>query len=156
MTAIIAIVAVGLNRSGPVGVRVGDEAPPLTGVTLDGGSMSLGALRGKPVVVNFWASWCVPCRAEFPVLKDAQAKHPGLTILGVVFDDDPAAARRFADTQGAEWPSVTDPDGSLATAYTVLAPPQTYFIDRDGIVRSRQIGELTAEDFERQYAAIGG
>jgi cytochrome c biogenesis protein CcmG/thiol:disulfide interchange protein DsbE len=153
---VIGVVAVGVLRPTPVGVRVGDQAPPLSGVTLDGRSMSLADLRGRPVVVNFWASWCVPCRAEFPLFRDALARHVGLTILGVVFDDDPAAARRFADTQGADWPSITDPDGSRASTYTVLAPPQTYFIDRAGIVRSRQIGELTAADFERQYAAIGG
>lgn len=146
----------GLAPPSRVGVRVGDQAPPLAGVTLEGRSASLASLRGKPVVVNFWASWCVPCRAEFPLLRDAQTRHPELTILGVVFDDDPASARRFADVAGADWPSLTDPDRSLATAYTVLAPPQTYFIDRDGIVRSRQIGELTMEDFERQYAAIRG
>jgi cytochrome c biogenesis protein CcmG, thiol:disulfide interchange protein DsbE len=156
VTAIVAIVAVGLNRPSTVGVRVGDQAPPLAGVTLDGRSMSLADLRGKPVIVNFWASWCVPCQAEFPLFRDAEARHPGLTILGVVFDDDPAAARRFADAQRADWPSLADPDRSRATAYTVLAPPQTYFIDRDGIVRSRQIGELTVADFERQYANIGG
>jgi len=147
---------VGVTPPSPVGVRVGDQAPPLSGTTLDGRSMSLANLRGKPVIVNFWASWCVPCRAEFPLFRDAQARHPSLAILGVVFDDDAGAARRFAATEGAAWPSLTDPDGSRASVYTVLAPPQTYFIDRDGIVRSRQIGELTAADFERQYAAIGG
>ncbi len=152
----IAIIAVGLTPPSRVGVRVGDQAPPLAGVTLDGRSMSLADLRGTPVVVNFWASWCVPCQAEFPLFREALARHPGLAILGVVYDDDPAAARRFAARQGAGWPSITDPDGSRATAYTVLAPPQTYFIDRDGIVRSRQIGELTVADFERQYAALGG
>jgi cytochrome c biogenesis protein CcmG/thiol:disulfide interchange protein DsbE len=153
---VIGVVAFGLTRSSPVGARVGDQAPPLTGVTLDGRTMSLADLRGKPVVVNFWASWCVPCQAEFPLFRDALARHPGMTILGVVFDDDPAAARRFAQTQRADWPSLEDPDGSRAIAYTVLAPPQTYFIDRNGTVRSRQIGQLTAADFERQYAAING
>jgi cytochrome c biogenesis protein CcmG, thiol:disulfide interchange protein DsbE len=152
----VSVIAVAVAGPSPVGVLVGDQAPPLTGVTLDGRSLSLADLRGRPVIVNFWASWCVPCQAEFPLFRDARARHPELAILGVVFDDDPAAARRFATAQGADWPSLSDPDRSRATTYTVVAPPQTYFIDRNGIVRSRQIGQLTVEDFERQYAAIGG
>ena len=66
----------------------------------------------------------------------------------------PAAAKTFADQMSADWASLTDPDGTMANAYLVAAPPQSYFIDGKGIVRSRQIGEITADDLERQYAAI--
>lgn len=151
--------ATGCGPSAPstrVGVTVGDIAPPLSGVTLDGRTVSLAEFRGKPVIVNFWASWCGPCIHEFPVLKDAEVHHPGLVILGVIYQDDPAAARTFAAQLSADWASITDPDGTRASAYLVAAPPQSYFIDGQGIVRSRQIGEITAEDLERQYAAIAG
>jgi cytochrome c biogenesis protein CcmG/thiol:disulfide interchange protein DsbE len=131
-------------------------APPLAGTTVDGRTASLADFRGKPVIVNFWASWCTPCIHEFPVFKDAEARHPGLVILGVVYQDDPAAARTFATRLSADWTSLTDPDGTKAGAYLVVAPPQSYFIDGKGVVRSRQIGEMTAEELERQYAAIAG
>ena len=136
--------------------RAGDPAPPLTGTTLDGAPFDLASYRGRPVIVNFWASWCVPCRDEFPLFKDAAGKYgpDGLTIVGTVFSDDEVAARKFASTAGATWPSLIDPDGSHARDWRVVAPPQTYFIGRDGIIASRQIGQLTQADFERQLAAI--
>lgn len=139
---------------GAVGVDVGATAPPLCGTSLDGAAVRLADLRGKPVIVNFWASWCVPCRSEFPIFRDGLANHPDLAVVGVVYQDDPNSARSFATSFGAAWPNLVDPGGAMAGAYRVVAPPQTYFIDRAGIVRSRQIGELTADDFERQYAAI--
>ncbi len=106
--------------------------------------------------MNFWASWCVPCRSEFPVLRDAVSTHAtdGLVLLGVSFKDDPTSARGFIASYGARWPTVPDADGSLARAYRVVAPPQTYFIDATGVLRGIQIGEMRAEDFARQYAAI--
>lgn len=141
--------------SAPV-ARTGQPAPPLAGATLDGGHLDLAELRGRPVIVNFWASWCVPCREEFPLLAAALRDHAqeGLVIVGVLFKDEPEPARRFVAEQGVDWPTVLDPDGRLAAAYRVVAPPQTYFIDRSGIVRSIQIGELLEVDLDRQLPAI--
>jgi cytochrome c biogenesis protein CcmG/thiol:disulfide interchange protein DsbE len=75
-------------------------------------------------------------------------------MIGVIYQDTPAAAQAFAAGHGASWPEVIDPCGSIATAYTVVAPPQTYFIDRSGVLRSRQIGQITQADLDRQLAAI--
>ena len=113
-------------------------------------------MRGRPVVVNFWASWCGPCRDEFPLFQAQleQQAGTGFELVGVVYEDDPDAARDFATEFGMTWPSVTDPSGTVAKDYRVVAPPQTYFIDREGIVRSIQIGEVREVDFERQLAAI--
>jgi cytochrome c biogenesis protein CcmG, thiol:disulfide interchange protein DsbE len=147
--------ACGGSDPGPtVGIGVGQMAPPLSGTTVDGRTVSLADLRGKPVIVNFWASWCGPCIREFPVLKDAEVRHPGLVILGVIYQDDAAAAKAFATQMSADWVNLTDPDGSMANAYLVVAPPQSYFIDAKGIVHSRQFGELVAPELERQYQAI--
>ena len=134
----------------------GAPAPALAGTTLDGTVLDLASLRGRPVIVNFWASWCVPCRDEFPLFRDELTLHTadGLAIVGVVFKDDDAAALGFQRSFGATWPSLTDHDGAHARDWRIAAPPQTYFIDRNGIIQSRQIGEVTKVDFERQLAAI--
>ncbi len=132
-------------------------APALAGTTLDGGSFRLGDLRGKPVVVNFWGSWCLPCRDEFPVLADAAARHAGdgLTIVGVLFKDDVAPARDFVAKQGASWPSLVDPDGVHAHDWKVIAPPQTFFVARDGTVREVQVGQIRdAAEMDQLLATI--
>ena len=98
----------------------------------------------------------MPCREEFPLLAAKAAAHAddGLVIVGVLTDDPPEPARRFVADYGATWPTVEDPDKALKAAYKVVGRPQTYFIDRGGIVRSVQIGELREADFDRQFAAI--
>lgn len=135
---------------------VGSPAPAIVGTTLDGATFDLAAMRGRPVLVNFWGPSCVPCRDEFPLLAAKLAEHAtdGLAIVGVLTDDPPEPARTFVAEYGATWPTVLDPDKALKTAYRVAARPQTYFIDGAGVIRSIQIGELTDTDFERQYARI--
>jgi cytochrome c biogenesis protein CcmG/thiol:disulfide interchange protein DsbE len=137
-------------------VAVGQPAPAVAGTTLDGATFDLASLRGKPVVVNFWGPSCVPCRDEFPLLETKQAQHAadGLTVVGVLTDDPVEPARDFVAEYGGQWPTVVDPDKAIKGAYRVVARPQTYFVDRTGVVRSIQIGELTDADFERQYARI--
>ena len=137
-------------------VAVGQPAPAIVGTTLDGAAFDLASLRGKPVVVNFWGPSCVPCRDEFPLLESKQAVHAadGFTVLGVLTDDPVQPARDFVGKYGGDWATVVDPDKAIKTAYRVVARPQTYFVDRSGVVRSIQIGELTDADFERQYARI--
>ena len=137
--------------------RTGLPAPSIVGTSLDGTAIDLAAYRGHPVIVNFWASWCTPCRDEFPLFQerlDELGPSDGLVMLGVLYKDEPALARQFVEEVGATWPTVVDGDEALAKAYRVVAPPQTYFIDKDGIVRGIQIGEVRPEDFDTQYAKI--
>ena len=135
---------------------IGDPAPPVVGATLDGAAFDLASLAGKPVVINFWGPSCVPCRDEFPLLQAKLAQHAGdgLAIIGVLTDDPPEPARAFVTDYHATWPTVIDPGKTIKAAYRVAARPQTYFVDRAGIVRSIQVGELTDADFERQYERI--
>jgi cytochrome c biogenesis protein CcmG, thiol:disulfide interchange protein DsbE len=119
--------------------------------------VDLEAYRGRPVVVNFWASWCTPCREEFPLFAERLAElgpRDGLVMIGVLYKDDPASAQRFLDEIGEAWPTIPDPDNRIAADYRVVAPPQTYFIDAEGILRGIQIGEVREEDFATQYAKI--
>jgi len=134
----------------------GQPAPAIDGTTLDGRPFDLASLRGRPVIVNFWGPSCVPCREEFPLLLDKLRAHAadGLAVVGVLMNDPPAPALDFIHQYGATWPTVDDSTATFRTAYRVAARPQSYFIDRDGILRSIQVGQLTDAEFERQYALI--
>jgi cytochrome c biogenesis protein CcmG/thiol:disulfide interchange protein DsbE len=157
---VLGVVAVTRGPAGDGGtaIAVDQPAPPIAGKTLDGAPFDLAEFRGHPVVVNFWGPLCIPCRTEFPLLKSKLAEHgaDGLVVVGVLMIDPPDLARPFVAEQGATWPTVIDPSGAIKDRYRVLARPQSYFIDRDGILRSIQIGELQGADFERQYARIAG
>jgi cytochrome c biogenesis protein CcmG/thiol:disulfide interchange protein DsbE len=136
---------------------IGKPAPAIVGTTLDGAAFDLAAQRGKPVLVNFWASWCGPCREEFPLLEDAAARHAaeGLVVVGVLYKDDPEPARAFVEEQAATWPTVTDPERAIGPAWKVLAPPQTFFVDGDGVIREVQVGQVRdAAELDRLLASI--
>ena len=152
---LVVLLIVRLPASGPR-AAVGDPAPPIEGTTLDGASFELAALRGRPIVINFWGPSCIPCRDEFPLLRAKLAEHAsdGLAIVGILTDDPPEPARSFTAEFGGSWPTVIDPERTIKSAYRVAARPQTYFVDAAGIIRSIQVGELTDADFERQYARI--
>ena len=152
---------VALTRPGPDGassIERGKPAPDIVGTTLDGAPFRLADLRGKPVIVNFWGPTCVPCRTEFPLLKSKLAEHAadGLVVVGVLMADPPDLARTFIAERGATWATVEDPGNAIREAYRVALRPQSYFIDRDGVLRAIQIGEVRDVDFERQYALISG
>jgi len=136
---------------------IGKPAPPLVGTTLDGAPFDLAAHKGSPVLVNFWASWCGPCREEFPLLEDAAKRHAaeGLVVVGSLYKDDAAPARTFVAEQGATWPTVADPERAIGSAWKVLGPPQTFFVDGEGIIREVQVGQVRdAAELDRLLATI--
>jgi len=127
--------------------------PALTG----GGSVDLASYRGHPVLVNFWAAWCDPCKREFPLLRQSLDQHraDGLVIIGVLVNDTPANARTFMRVHGGTWPVGIDQHHQAITAFKVnVGLPQSYFVRRDGTLASRQLGELKAADLQAQLATI--
>ncbi len=134
--------------------RIGALAPDFSWVTPEGPTTRLSALRGRPVVVNFWATWCVPCRTEMPLLE-ASAKETGLTFLEVDLEEDPHAIRAFFDQlQLTRLSPLLDSDGVVFRRWGVVSLPTTFFVDRDGIVRQVEIGPLTQERVRADLAAL--
>lgn len=134
--------------------RIGALAPDFSWVTPDGPTTRLSALRGRPVVVNFWATWCVPCRAEMPLLEGS-AKETGITFLAVDLEEDATAIRAFFDQlQLTRLSPLVDADGAVFRRWGVVSLPTTFFIDRDGIVRHVEIGPLTAEKLRGDLAGL--
>jgi cytochrome c biogenesis protein CcmG/thiol:disulfide interchange protein DsbE len=131
-------------RSGP--------APAFTLTRLDGGELSLAELRGRPVLVNFWGSWCLQCRRELRTLIEVRQGRPGLDVVGIVFRDPPERAREEARAAGADWPQLADPGERVARAYGVDSAPATFLVKPDGTIGSLLVGPVTRAIIERQLA----
>jgi cytochrome c biogenesis protein CcmG, thiol:disulfide interchange protein DsbE len=137
---------------------IGRPAPAWTLTSLDGETVSSDDLAGRPYVVNFWASYCIPaCVDEHPVLADAYRRHgEEVVIVGVLVNDEPADAEAFLARYGdAGYPHLVDPGGRLAIEFGVTGPPESYFVDAEGILRSKVFGPLTDAAMGERLAAIG-
>lgn len=131
-------------------------APDFTLEDLSGEPVRLSDYRGRPVLVNFWASWCEPCKVEFPLFEAARQRYAGtgLEILGVVHNDSAEAAAAFVAEEGAEWPTLLDPDDAVWDAYGGLGVPTTFFIDREGVVRAVSYGPPLSGSLDKQLDKI--
>ena len=155
VAAVAALIGGGLvfgtpDDSAPGG-RSGGPAAAIELPRLDGeGTVSLADLRGRPVVVNFFASWCVPCRKEMPAFQ-AVAERVGdrVAFLGVDHQDDRKGGLDLVADTGISYPSGYDPDGKVAEAYGLFGMPTTLFIGPDGTLLETHTGEISREDLER-------
>jgi len=127
-------------------VELGSYAPDFTLVSLDGESVTLSELRGSTVVLNFWASWCAPCRYEMPLLQATYEAYAadGLVVLAVNMGEERRRVEGFAEDMVATFPVFGDEETRVGSLYRVRGAPTTFFIDRDGVVRQRYVGQLTA------------
>lgn len=156
---LVAVLATNLDRD-PHQIRsplVGRVAPAFE-LRRAGGtdSVSLDQFRGRPLVVNFWATWCVPCYAEHPVLTAGARAHAGRAqFLGVVYDDREPKILEFLAQYGSSYPNLIDRDGKTAIAYGVHGVPETFFIAGDGRIVAKYEGPLTAESLAENLARLG-
>ena len=146
--------AVGAPLSSSPSPREGFLAPDFTLDTLDGNRVTLSELRGKVVVVNFWATWCLPCRAETPALEKsyAQYKDSGVVILGVNLTNQDVVSEVESFVQEFEltYPILLDRDGSVSNSlYQIRGLPTTFFVNREGIIRTVLVGGPMSETFIR-------
>ncbi len=170
---LVAILAMGLLHPGaapvassstsstsgaPIGLQVGDAAPNFTLTTPDGKQVSLSDFRGKPVMLNFWYATCPGCLAEIPGMQrfyaaqQAAGKH--FAILGVNSVDDAQTAQQFAQQEGMTYTLVLDDNQRVATLYNLTATPTSYFLDRQGIIRSMVVGPVDDTTLQQKVAEI--
>jgi len=139
--------------------QVGKPAPDFELLGLDGQAVSLSGLRGKPVLINFWASWCEPCRFEMPFIQEIYegwtGKPPSLVILTINLGESPSRVERFMESYGLSFPVLLDTSQNVALEYNIRGIPTTFFIDKDGIIRDIKFGAfLSKTEIEMRLSKI--
>lgn len=139
------------SDTAPGEVQIDELAPDFTLDLFDGTRFTLSehlVRDGRPVVMNFWASWCVPCRVEMPAFDAVARRHPEVLFLGVAVQDTEAAARQFAAEVAVSYPLGLDTDGEIAELYPILGLPTTWFITGDGTITAQYAGQLHEDSLE--------
>jgi len=133
--------------------------PALTLPNLDGGNVDLAGYDGKVVIVNFFNSWCIPCKEEEPSLIAFHREHADeddFVMVGIIRDDTVGAVKRWREGRDIGWTLVDDPDGRAAVEFATTGQPETYAVNPDGVIVARHLGRATTRDLERMLAAARG
>jgi cytochrome c biogenesis protein CcmG, thiol:disulfide interchange protein DsbE len=156
LTAVL-FVGFGRDPSAIPSPLIGKPMPAFTLTALDGSSVSSADLTGRPLIVNFWASWCGPCVQEHPILLDTARRYGDrVAIVGILYDDTASGAAGFLGRYGeGGWKDLLDPGGGTAVSFGVSGPPETFFVDAAGVVRGKQFGPVTASVVATQLSAMG-
>jgi len=155
--AVLGLLVVGLASKGSSGVGPGDPAPKAPLARLEGsGSQSLADYRGRWVLVNIWASWCIPCRAEAPDLERFQQQYggPKFTVLGIDSRDLTDDGRAFVEKYGLSYPQLRDGNGDAAHEYGTTGVPENYLVDPTGTVRLHAAGPVGEEYLSNEVAPL--
>src|SRR2546422_1688153 len=159
LIGILTALALGFRRD-PHDIRTGTVGKPAPAFELDrldgSGRLSLAAYQGRAVILNFWASWCIPCKQENPALVRVWERYrtSEVALIGIVYQDTVEAARDYTARMGNTWPSVIDADGRTAIAFGVFGIPETFFIRPDGVIAGRHIGPIDEETLVTGIEAI--
>lgn len=140
-----------LNAPAP---EVGSPAPDFTLQTPQGESISLSDLRGQVVLINFWATWCAPCRVEMPAIQ-ARYNRGGFSALAIDFDESAELVRAFVDELSLSFPVLLDPGGEIQNLYRVRGYPTSFFVDADGIIRVFHIGDMSETELDNYLSHLG-
>lgn len=144
-----------------VAIQVAPEeeslAPDFTLLSIEDEEVQLSDLRGQAVLINFWATWCGPCRIEMPALQERFERYQeeGLVVLAIDFDEPPEEVEFFSDEFGLTFDVLLDPGGEIQSLYRILGYPTSYFVDPEGIIRVKHIGIMTENQLDAHLAQIG-
>lgn len=145
-----------VNHTERVDPLHGGAAPAFELKSVDGQTVSLAGLAGKPVVVNFFGAWCEQCTLELPLLAEMQRRYPAVAIVGILYKESPEAGRAAAEKGDATWPTLVDPEGTAAAAYGVEGAPATFFIRPDGTIAGDLLGPVSIGILDKQFRRITG
>ena len=137
--------------------QIGKTAPDFELLSLDGQSVSLCGFRGQPVLLNFWTTWCPPCRYEMPILQSASEEFAGegLVILAIDIGESLSGVESFMESNGFTFTALLDTDQQVSLKYNVRSMPTSFFIDEDGIIKAIKIGAyLSRIDIKRDLRTI--
>jgi thiol-disulfide isomerase/thioredoxin len=141
------------SQAAPV---VGARSPDFELVSLDGEHVSLSEKQGKPLLLNFWATWCTPCVVEMPNIEKYYQLYPGeFTVLAINADEPELAVQRFAQEMDLSFEVLLDPGGKIQSLYRISGYPTSFFVDAEGVIRAQHIGSLTEDQLEGYLVQVG-
>jgi peroxiredoxin len=154
---LLALLLAACSAEPPAKLNIGDAAPAFAAKRLDGEAVQVpGAYAGRPLVIRFWADWCKFCEGEMKGIEPVYQRHKdrGVEVLAVNAGQDRATVAAFVGKLGISYPALLDEDAATARRYGVVGLPTTYFIDRQGVVRAKVVGEADAATFERRLLEL--